>query len=184
MKTIINEIPSHKEFYKGEKGLEVGYPWFTLGAIYSLERILGRRKTLSVLELGSGGSTVFFSKRAKSVIALEHDPKWYRKLKGVLSKDSNVTLVSDTEDNLLKYVNDRPNWDGFFDIVSVDSGPDYVSRAKFLKASAIKVKKDGWLVLDNYANFDRDFDYTGFDVFTFDMFQYSGRGTRICKKLY
>jgi len=182
MKTIINEIPSHKEFYKGEKGLEVGYPWFTLGAIYSLERILGRRKTLSVLELGSGGSTVFFSRRAKEVVSLEHDLDWASKVKEALPTPSNVRMVNKPVPELLKYVEERP--DSYYHVVLVDSGPDYVSRAKFLKASAIKVKKDGWLVLDNYANFDRDFDYTGFDVFTFDMFQYSGRGTRICKKLY
>ena len=182
MKTIINEIPSHSQFYKGEKGLEVGYPWLTLGAIYSLERILGRRKTLRVLELGGGGSTVFFSRRAKKVITLEHNPDWVDRIKEALPTPSNVKIVQDTEEKLLDYVEKRP--DGYYDIVLVDSGPNYVSRAKMLKASAIKVKRYGWLIIDNYANCDRNFDYTGFDVFTFDMFQYSGRGTRLCKKLY
>jgi predicted O-methyltransferase YrrM len=54
--------------------LDVGLPWISLKAIRFLERFLTPKMT--VLEYGSGGSTIFFARRCKRVIAIEDDPVW------------------------------------------------------------------------------------------------------------
>lgn len=53
-------------------------PWLALAAI----RYLGRRVRgqARVFEYGVGGSTLFFAKRAREVISVEHDPDWARKV--------------------------------------------------------------------------------------------------------
>jgi predicted O-methyltransferase YrrM len=56
--------------------LQVGLPWISLGAIRFLGRAL--RPEMSVFEYGSGGSTLFFAQRCRSVVAIEDDPYWAR----------------------------------------------------------------------------------------------------------
>jgi hypothetical protein len=53
-------------------------PWITFAASRFLDRILSRR--MRVFEYGAGGSTLFFCKRAESVISVEHDPSWREKV--------------------------------------------------------------------------------------------------------
>ena len=184
MRTFLTEMPVHNDFLAGRFTLEMGYPWITHGAILALERILKRREKgeFKILEMGSGGSTIYFSKRCKTLLSLEHNKKWYEKVKKALPKPSNVELIY----NSVRKLNDviKQQEDGYFDIVFSDFGYSYEARMTLLKTSLIKLKRFGWLVVDNYLLCDRDIDLGAFDVYTFDMFQYSGRGTRIYKKLY
>jgi predicted O-methyltransferase YrrM len=57
-----------------KRPLDIGLPWISLKAIRFLERFLTPEMT--VLEYGSGGSTIFFARRCKRVIAIEDDPVW------------------------------------------------------------------------------------------------------------
>lgn len=59
--------------HKSPLTLEV--PWFSYAAIDFLEKIL--RPGLAVCEFGSGGSTLFFARRVKSVYSIEDNPKWF-----------------------------------------------------------------------------------------------------------
>jgi predicted O-methyltransferase YrrM len=54
--------------------VELELPWFSYGAIDFLENYL--RKETQVFEFGSGGSTLFFAQRAKSVTAVEDNAHW------------------------------------------------------------------------------------------------------------
>jgi hypothetical protein len=54
--------------------LRDGSPWMTFAAIDFVGRWLEARH--AVYEYGCGGSTLFFSSRARSVISVEHDPLW------------------------------------------------------------------------------------------------------------
>lgn len=56
--------------------LSVEQPWLTYDAIALLTRILKDRPYARVFEYGSGGSTLFFARRAAEVVSVEHDPKW------------------------------------------------------------------------------------------------------------
>jgi predicted O-methyltransferase YrrM len=184
MKTIITEIPDMRTFLRGEKTLSIGYAWLTFGAIMALEQILDDKKDMRILEMGCGGSTIFFAKRCKELITLEHDRNWATMTSEhlpVATKDtpSVVWIINKPHQELLAYL--RLRKPESYDLVLADGGSNYTERQELLFASASKLKKGGWLVIDNYERMV--FDYTGYDVYTFDMFRYSGRGTRLCKKL-
>jgi len=49
-------------------------PWFSHPSIEYLEGL--DLSALSVLEFGAGSSTLYWSRRAKSVLAIEHNPEW------------------------------------------------------------------------------------------------------------
>lgn len=51
-------------------------PWFVPGAIEALYHLLKKGEVRSVLEFGSGGSTVFLAAHGASVVSIEHDPRW------------------------------------------------------------------------------------------------------------
>ena len=181
MKTIVTEIPDYKTFFKGEKTVEIGYPWLTFGAIMAIEKILRDSKgKFRILEMGSGGSTIFFSQRCEYLLSLEHDPEWAIRVSRCLENPRNVECGAISR---LKRII-RAEEDNFFDMILADSGAGataYTRRLDMLKVALPKLKKGGWLILDNYEHMD--FDYTGYDVYTFDMFHYSGRGTKLCRKL-
>ena len=59
-------------------------PYFSYPAIEYIETLDMSR--LKILEIGSGYSTIYFSKRAKKVISFECDPKWLRKVNNEIKK--------------------------------------------------------------------------------------------------
>ena len=179
MRTIISELPMRRNFLKGRNTIEVGYPWLTYGAIIAMEYYL--KPTDNVLELGTGGSTIFFSRRCKSVKSYDMQEKWQMKVKNVLPNPSNVVFVCGKEEELLNEIEKEP--DDYFDWVLVDISDDCRFRMNMLVRSTPKVKRGGYLVVDNYENPNLvGFDYTGWDTYTFDDFRYPGRGTKICIK--
>jgi hypothetical protein len=50
-------------------------PWLNYGAIDWLEKNVN--SSTNVFEWGSGGSTLFVAKAAKSIVSIEHNPTWY-----------------------------------------------------------------------------------------------------------
>lgn len=183
MKTIVSKMPIGEGFLFGKDSTKIGYPWLTYGAVIALERLVN--KDMKVLEFGSGGSTIFWSKHCKSVISFETDPVWYKKVKK-LTKDSNVDLILGDQEQILESVAKLP--DNSFDMVLVDSAPSKNRRWLFANAAAKKLKMGGYLIADNYGRFSMNgFDYSKWDVYTFDelngKFAYQGRGTKICRKI-
>lgn len=65
--------------------LDSKIPWITLLAIEFLEKHLD--VNMKVFEYGSGGSTLFFAKRVKEVISVEHDPKWFALVMNKINQD-------------------------------------------------------------------------------------------------
>ena len=59
----------------GKTPLDLEIPWFAYAAIDFLETFL--QPHMTVCEYGSGGSTLFFAARAKSVFSIEDNPKWF-----------------------------------------------------------------------------------------------------------
>lgn len=152
--------------------LEDQIPWMTFGAIAFLERILD--KTMTVYEYGSGGSTVFFAKRCKRVISCEHDLNWANKTLEHLKTNelTNYALhvfepipdehaLTDDPSNLNSYTSSSPQYQGFrfrdyaqsidqypdesFDLVVIDGR----TRPSCFKHSVSKVRRNGYIVLDN-----------------------------------
>lgn len=64
--------------------LEEALPWVTFDA----QRFLISELTteMDVFEWGSGGSTLFFSRAARHIVSIEHDPQWARKVAELLAR--------------------------------------------------------------------------------------------------
>jgi predicted O-methyltransferase YrrM len=181
MKTIINTLPERQKFLRGEDTFSLGYPWLTYGAIIALELLL--KPHYRVLELGSGGSTIFFSRRCCFVKSYDNDIKWVNLTK--LYLDCTQTIVEFVVGDLSTQISSlQKEQDLFYDLLLVDSGPSYRERLRLMQESLCKLKQGGYMIVDNYnQRYINRFDYTGWDVYTFDDMKYSGRGTKICKKL-
>ena len=75
----------------GNTPLESGKPWITFAAIELLEKTLSNNDR--VFEYGTGGSTIFFAKRAKRVISVEHDIEWYNNVVTKLNEEGLNNVV-------------------------------------------------------------------------------------------
>lgn len=144
--------------------LECDRPWITFQAKDFLDTIL--KKDMSVFEYGSGSSTLYFSRRVKSIYSIENDSEWFTYLERYLSKYeiSNVTCklfeAQPCDDNsfygssspankglsfeeYVKSIDAFP--DGTFDIIVVDGR----SRNACIEHALLKLRKNGYLIVDN-----------------------------------
>ncbi len=119
-----------------------------------------------VFEYGGGGSTLYFLHKAKEVVTVEHNEKWYELLQkkittpnwtGVFIKPvpgtdnldpSNPDDYTTAEGNYVykdyaSYIDRYP--DQYFNIVLVDGR----SRPSCIKHSIPKIKKGGLLIIDD-----------------------------------
>lgn len=147
-------------------------PWMTFSTIRFLEKKL--TKKMRVFEYGSGGSSVFFSKRAGEVISIEHDKEWINKVCKEM-KELNLThwhpifiapeknsdedyhdpsdplaYSSDCDTyrgyNFRSYVSSIGNFpDQYFDIILIDGR----ARPSCFIHSINKIKPGGYIIWDN-----------------------------------
>ncbi len=177
MRTIISKMPRRTNFLHGKHATDIGYPWITYGAIMALERIV--TPDFNILEVGSGGSTIFFSERCKTIKSLENRQEWVNRVRVRLPEPSNATLICGSMKELLEIVKAEPP--DYYDLVMVDTNP---KDGVIYEEVSRKVRKKGYLVLDNYGVPEYSkFNYKGWDVYNFDDFDFLGRGTRISIKL-
>lgn len=159
-------IASH---LSGSSPLDRQVPWLPYAAVKFLEQHLNCSAT--VFEFGSGGSTIWFARRAKQVISVEHNRTWYTRVRQVLNENnlSNVTLLLREPKIVDQPVQKGPiqgvtygtssgPWDmesyataiddfddASFDVVLVDGR----SRAACLVHAIPKVRPGGLLILDD-----------------------------------
>lgn len=118
-----------------------------------------------VFEYGSGGSTLFFAKSAGSVVSMEHDPRWFRRVADALAAagltNASLRLAEPGPGPSKDYGSGRRGWkrrdfgayvraidaepDASFDAVLVDGR----SRVACVRHAMPKVKPGGLLVLDD-----------------------------------
>lgn len=170
-------------YWLGNKMFDCHLPWLVPGSINRLDNFLEASHT--VLEFGSGGSTLFFSKRCKSVISMEFDEKWIHtvrtKLCGlrlnnvVFNKITNISSIK----NVLNSI-DRLSKDVLF-IDTRDFGE--INRLLLGSLSINKLKDSGIFVLNNYSRYD--FKSLLDDKWDFEFYnddKWSGNGTLIAQK--
>ena len=127
-------------------------PWMPYNAIFELHSII--KKDSIVLETGTGGSTFFFLKRCKSLISIEHDKSWIKKVMSEYKKFKNKDSWDLVHRNLkcnqnsqtspyLEYLESLN--DHHFDLISIDGR----LRSESLKIASKKVKRNGYILLDN-----------------------------------
>jgi predicted O-methyltransferase YrrM len=105
-------------------------PWLSPDAVTFLASIL--EPDYSVIEHGSGGSTLWFAQRVKKVRAVENDPDWQGIVKS--KAPANVSFTG------------RRGKD--YDLLLIDGEP-VETRRKWLTDAPLIVRRGGWVVLDN-----------------------------------
>lgn len=155
-------------YWTGHPLLRLRLPWLTPGAIEAL--LLIAQPIQSVLEFGSGGSTLFFSDRCHIVVSWERDLKW-RKLIEKQVKPNRLCVFSDNLEDALT--------SGPHDLVLVDNkGAD---REAIARRAINQVRPGGWFIFDNYARYNLDF-LNGWKCQRYDDPHWSGKGTLICNR--
>lgn len=116
-------------------------PWLHEEVVTWLDSIVTAQSR--VLEVGAGGSTVWFARRTPYVTSIEHNPQWY---------EATCNYLNDC--GLSASILFRPNYpsEGFevseqFDVILID-GEGY-TRSKQIACSLPLIVPGGWLILDD-----------------------------------
>ena len=123
--------------------LHPDWPWLTRDAILLLEKLLTPDDI--GLEFGSGRSTIWFAKRVKRLISIEHDAKWFTFINEQLRRSSltNVEYYLKKESEYLDIFKNIPN--NSIDFVLVDGLFRDICALKSLPI----IKNGGLLIIDN-----------------------------------
>src|SRR5215469_11650561 len=98
---LVANLMSHPQYisrcvahnlFNGKTPLDLELPWFSYAAIDFLAHYL--QPGMEVCEYGSGGSTIFFARRVKSVFSIEDNSQWFELVSNRLKRESliNATL--------------------------------------------------------------------------------------------
>lgn len=113
-------------------------PWLSQPVTRFLASLLTQE--MSVLEFGSGGSTLWFAARARHVTTVEGKADWYAKIKPLVP--ANVTLVLWEQETCPDSVV------GAFDLLLIDGEP-LPARVPWVMRATELLRPGGWAVLDN-----------------------------------
>ena len=156
-------------------------PWMNYPAIEFLkERI---NASHNIFEYGSGASSLFFAKRARRVISIEYDEKWYHKVKDVLHpyKNAEVYFVPVGK----AYIESCMRMKGAINILIVD-GRERVACSKFALDC---LADDGVVIFDDsdrerYREGLSYYQNKGFKKLSFRGLKPNGIGTEETSILY
>lgn len=185
-----DEIIIQSDYWEGSKCLENGVPYQVPASIY--KEAENCNKDDIVLELGSGGSTIFFAKRCKHVTTIETDQNWAMLMMDKLNRLNlqNVNLLYIPNQNDIELFLHNFNTD-VVSIFSVDTSNGYNRSAfvnQFFEHGISEQLR--MLVLDNYGNHELFPDHYNkevvnsneWDIYTYDDPRWSGNGTKLCIK--
>lgn len=130
------EKPSYKPIYPVEP-----IPCLAEEAILALRELVTGKE---VLELGSGGSTLWLAQRASKVTSIENDPDWFAVVKSKL-----VELGLDAEVKLVKTEDIHNSVKGQWDVIFVDPLKQ-IERKLSIIAAIDHVRPGGYIVADDY----------------------------------
>ena len=147
----------------GHGPLDDETPWMTFRAIRWLRSFL--RPEMAVFEYGTGGSTLFFARRARSLVSIENDPRWHARVDRALRlagiSNCDLRLVPPVTAKTASNEYGAPELPGFdfeayvrtidghpansFDLVSIDG----YARPACVAHAIPRVRPGGYLLLDN-----------------------------------
>jgi hypothetical protein len=139
----------------GRTPLDLELPWFSYAAIDFLDDFF--QPDMTVCEYGSGGSTLFFARRVKSVLSIEDNAKWYELVTRRLEQNGvrNVAMVLCPFDfknpagfERSAYLRALP--EDKFDVIVVDGSEEWtqVRPVCFARAEQ-RIKTGGIIVVDD-----------------------------------
>lgn len=113
-------------------------PWFTYPSIEFIKQF--DLSNINVFEWGSGSSSVFFSKRVKSIISVEHDKQWFDLIISGLRENQKLRF-----EHLSQYSDSIKKEKSKFDIIIIDG----VRRFDCAKEAVNFLAENGCIILDN-----------------------------------
>lgn len=128
--------------YKPGKTDEI-IPWMTYPFLDYIRNLDLSQKT--IFEYGSGYSTVFWAKNAKSVSSVENVPEWAEKTRDLLPANATL-LMRDDKEKFIAAINET---DKKYDIIILDG---YGFRYECALASIDQLSDNGMIVLDDTDN--------------------------------
>jgi len=143
-------------------------PWLTDRAVDFLVDYMEKNLHPKILEVGSGASTVWFAKRTKNLISIEHNSEWYHSILKHLAQSEGSYKVEYILHKLPYYSLIEDFEDESFDLILID-GKD---RRECMLRAMSKVKPGGVLMVDN----------TDFPVFRNDFSMLNGWKENIGKQ--
>ncbi len=114
-------------------------PWYTYPAIEYLRGLDFSEK--DVFEYGSGYSTLFWSRHAREIVAVEHDSEWHARMSPMIPQNVSYRLLPEKE-AYLEAIDECPR---LFDVVIIDGE----HREECVSFALAKLKEDGLIILDN-----------------------------------
>lgn len=114
-------------------------PWLTYPMIEFLDGL--DTSTKSVFEYGAGGSTLYWARRAASVVSVELDGAWANRIKSVAPP--NVEVIHEPDGHA--YAAKATSLGRLFDIIVIDGAERYRSTMSALATLA----PGGMIILDN-----------------------------------
>ncbi|MDX2255901.1 MAG: hypothetical protein NW214_10320 [Pseudanabaenaceae cyanobacterium bins.39] len=116
-------------------------PWYTYPAIEYIRQLDFSHQ--NVFEYGSGNSSLFWANIAKSVISVEQDVQWYKKISQAHKLPNlNIQLIEEEE----LYINHILTYEQNFDVIIIDGN---FSRYKCAQSAIKKLQTGGLIILDN-----------------------------------
>ena len=117
------------------------------------------------LEIGTGSSTIFLSKRVKAVTAIETDAGWAKKLEERGLENVKTVLIEQAALNKsLSEMDER------YDIICIDPAGN---RLECAKSVARLLRPGGFIILDNSEWYPNTAEYLrGLDLIEIDMFDF------------
>lgn len=149
-KTLALDYGQYKSLLKKSA---IGYggesiPWYSYPAIEYIKGIDFSEKT--VFEYGSGNSTLFWAKRAKSVVAVESSKEWYELIHSKMPENVDY-IFSDSEKGYISSISNHKI--SKFDVIIVDG---YYDRIACVHAALPHLSDNGILILDNSERYNQE----------------------------
>ncbi len=147
-------LPAIQTYRQAKKNyiIEKPIPFIVYEAIAFLDKILSPGK--KVLEFGSGNSTLWFLEKKCNVTSIEHHELRYKTVHNYAksaSFDKEVikafSFKNIQKEETWKFLDKTKNES--FDLIIVDGANDFNNRNECINRSLSKLKKGGWIVLDN-----------------------------------
>lgn len=120
----------------------LGLPWWNVSATRVVEEHLASRPGARVFEYGAGASTAWLSRRADTVISVEHHPEWHNRLMIEGFPNANIWLRA-LDDGA--YVGAIDEAGGYFDLIVIDGR----RRVECLQRAVSHLKSGGIVLFDN-----------------------------------
>ncbi len=179
-----------ENYVSGGFAMEYEVPWMTPGAVKKLDHLL--MPSDHVIEVGTGGSTLFFARRAQSVIGIEPAVEWAdsvvaeTKQRGI----QNAHIIAEPDPAAVLGIAHRL---GGCTVLSVDPDDGYDRDELQDILSRRAGEQLEVVVMDNYGAeslFSRSFNWpndqviaslplTGWEGEAFDYPKWRGHGTRV-----